>query len=158
MIYVISDTHFCHSNILSFTDRNNNLIRPQFDNVQQMHDCMITNWNETVTEQDKIYHLGDVFVGNKEEFAKIWKQLKGKKRLVAGNHDDIKFLAKNNFFQKIYTWRVFDKYVLTHIPVHLGSTIDRINVHGHLHEKKLPGPYYNVCVECTGYKPVPLEV
>jgi calcineurin-like phosphoesterase family protein len=156
MIYVISDTHFCHKNVLNFTDSSGELIR-HFDNIQQMHDCIITNWNETVSEQDIIYHLGDVFIGNKEEFESIWKQLKGRKRLIVGNHDDIKVLVAGKYFQKISAWRVFDKHILTHVPIHQDSLIGRVNVHGHLHQRKLDYPYFNVSVECTDYKPVALE-
>ncbi len=157
-IYVISDTHFCHTNILKFKDSNGELVRGRFSNLQEMHDCIITNWNETVREQDIIYHLGDVYFGKKKEFQNIWKQLKGRKRLIVGNHDDIKEIAKNNYFQKIYTWRVFDNCILTHIPIHCDSIINgKINIHGHLHERKLEHPYYNVSVECTDYKPVDIE-
>ena len=57
-VYVISDSHFGHANILTFERDDGVRLRP-FDNVEQMHDAMITKWNETVRPQDHVYHLGD---------------------------------------------------------------------------------------------------
>ena len=74
-IWLISDTHFFHSNILKFTDDNGELIRGKlFDTVEQMNECMLDNWNSVVKPGDIVYHLGDVMMGNKEEFKKYWKQ------------------------------------------------------------------------------------
>ena len=48
-----------------------------------------------------------------------------------------------------------NKYVFTHHPSIINES--QINIHGHLHQRKLPHPYYNVCVECTDYKPVDID-
>src|SRR6056297_2500022 len=108
-IWVISDTHFFHSNILKFTDSTTGkLIRgSRFDSVEEMNECMLDNWNSVVKPGDKVYHLGDVFIGPKEDFQKFWPKLNGGKRLIVGNHDDIKFLASGGFFQKVQMWRMF---------------------------------------------------
>ena len=55
-IFAISDTHFGHSNIIKYCDR-------PFHSVSEMNEKLIDNWNNIVTEQDHIYHLGDVYFG-----------------------------------------------------------------------------------------------
>jgi len=161
--FVISDTHFNHANILKFQDKNGQFFRGKlFDTVQEMNETMIENWNKIVTPQDIIYHLGDVYFSGIEEVRKIFNRLNGKKRLIVGNHDDIKQIAKENWFQKIQMWRIFaeEKLILTHVPIHPSALEFRnlINVHGHIHQNVSPdGPYINVSVERTNYTPIAFE-
>ncbi|PCJ96746.1 MAG: hypothetical protein COA52_00635 [Hyphomicrobiales bacterium] len=159
-IWVISDTHFNHTNILNFTDDFGDKVR-KFDNVNQMNDCMITNWNEVVKETDIIYHLGDVYFGNSHETDEILKKLNGKKRLILGNHDNGKDQILYKHFAKITLWRLFKEHnmVLTHIPLH-ESNMQKVeyNVHGHIHQNISPTPnHINVCVEQINYKPIHIE-
>lgn len=167
-IWVTSDTHFNHENILNFKDSEGKPIRP-FSSVEEMNAVMIENWNSVVKPGDKVYHLGDVFFGSKDAFKKLWPRLNGSKRLIVGNHDDIKFLSSGAFFQKVYLWRMWPEFnlVFSHIPLHqsqtqrfLSETKSRhlTNVHGHIHQNPSPeGRYINVCVEQTNYTPVNLE-
>lgn len=164
-IWVTSDTHFFHANILKFTDRNGSLIRPNFATVSEMNEHMADMWNESIKPGDKVYHLGDVFVGNEwETFKTFFDKLNGKKRLIVGNHDNIEKLVKLNFFQKTYMWRMFPEQGLlfSHVPVHQSGLWRNgkplTNVHGHIHQNNSPqGFYRNVCVEKTQYKPVHFE-
>ena len=158
-IWLISDTHFGHENILKYSNR-------PFSSVEEMDETLIERWNSVVRAGDKVYHLGDVFFGPKENFQKIWTRLNGSKRLIVGNHDDIKYLSAGSFFKKVYMWRVFTEHnlLLTHVPIHEESIHERIvvaggvNVHGHIHEKSSPkGPYKCVCVEHTNYYPIHIE-
>jgi len=114
---------------------------------------------------DKVYHLGDVFFGDKGWFKTNWPRLHGRKRLVVGNHDDVKFLSSGGFFDKVLMWRKFENLLLTHVPVH-SSTLGEgrfrgkevLNIHGHIHQNRPPpGPYRCVCVEHTDYMPVNIE-
>lgn len=160
-IYLISDTHFQHHNIVHKFDPP----RP-FHTVNEMDDQIIERWNSVVKPGDKVYHLGDVFFGNKETFKSLWPRLNGRKRLVVGNHDDVKFLSSGNFFEKVMLWRKFKEFglVLTHTPLH-SSTLkegrfggEEINVHGHTHFNGSPkGPYVSVCCEMIDYTPVHIE-
>lgn len=169
-IWVISDTHFNHENILKFIDgTTGRQIRPKFDSVEQMDEFMIENWNTSIKNGDLVYHLGDVFIGDREKFKKIWPKLNGSKRLVVGNHDDIKFLCAGGFFKKVYESRIFrhERLIFTHRPAHetqmevgaapgLGTKL--FNVHGHIHQNPSPpGAYFNVSVENTNYKPVHID-
>lgn len=160
-VFVISDTHFGHDNILNFVLPNGERMRP-FASVEEMDEVMVDRWNAVVSPQAHVYHLGD-FAIKKADIA-IAKRLNGKKRLVRGNHDiyPTKVYLEAGF-QEIYGVRVFDDMILSHIPLHQESIKPRwlANVHGHLHNNQPQGHlgprYYNVCVEMINYTPMPLE-
>ena len=168
-IWLISDTHFNHANILKFTDsRTGNLVRPGFESVSHMNEHMIERWNSVVKQGDIVYHLGDVFFGDKEWFKKNWPRLNGSKRLIVGNHDDIPFLASGGFFKKVLMWRQFTEFdvILSHVPLHeMSSSRGRpdaqkrmVNVHGHIHQNSSPpGLYMNMSVEAIDYTPQNIE-
>jgi calcineurin-like phosphoesterase family protein len=164
-IWLISDTHFNHSGILEFKDYLGKPTR-DFDSVEQMNECMLDNWNDTVKDGDTVIHCGDVLFGMDKvawmeaNFAK----LPGKKKLALGNHDNIKHVAQ--FFKDVQYWYTIDDLVFTHMPLHaqtLSETKrwddkDVINVHGHVHTNPSPeGPYKCVCVEQINYTPVNLD-
>lgn len=159
-IWVTSDTHFNHGNILKFKNSDDTPVR-DFDSVHEMNEVMVDNWNSVVKPGDKVYHLGDVFFGSKYHFKSLWPRLKGSKRLIVGNHDDVKFLSSGGFFQKVMLWRLFKEFglILTHVPIHVDSfRVGSKNVHGHIHSNPSPeGPYQCVCVEQTNYTPVNIE-
>ena len=174
-IWVISDTHFRHANILKFTDSNTGkLVRPMFADVDHMDEHMIERWNSVVKPGDIVYHLGDVVIGDKEWFKKNWPRLNGSKRLIVGNHDDIPFLASGGFFKKVQMWRMFPEFGLmfSHVPLHTSNLlrlkekggkypddcIELLNIHGHIHQNPSPvGPYRNMSVEAINYTPVNIE-
>jgi calcineurin-like phosphoesterase family protein len=158
-IFVISDTHFGHENILKFTDPDGALIRgDRFSSLKEMDECRVTNWNEVVGEQDIIYHLGDVFFGKGHSVLPL---LKGRKRLILGNHDNGKSKYLQDAFQKVSMWRMFPEFncVLTHVPILIPEKAKyAYNVHGHIHERKSPTDMHiNVSCESIGYAPVDLE-
>lgn len=165
-IWVISDTHFNHGNILKFTDASGKKVR-DFASVEEMNEVMIERWNECVKAGDKIYHLGDVFFGHINWVVNNWHRLNGKKRLVVGNHDDISNIVKRGMFEKVEMWRMFSEFnlLLTHVPVHESTLGERrfkdrhmINVHGHIHGNPSPSPLHRcVCVEHTDYRPINIE-
>ncbi len=143
-IWVQSDPHFFHENIIQYCGR-------PFANADLMNEFMVDKWNSTVKEQDKVYCLGDVYFGagrTREEITLLLSSLKGKKRLILGNHDNGKDQILQRIFQKIDVWRMFPDMglLLTHVPVHhqslfRGATGNEENpkklrnIHGHIHEK-----------------------
>lgn len=159
-IWVISDTHFQHYNMIhKFKTR-------PFDTTEEHDEKLIENWNSVVKPGDKVYHLGDVTFGDKERYiGSIHSRLHGQKRLIVGNHDDVKFLAP--YFAKVMLWRMFPDWglLLTHVPVHpstLGENrftgVPMKNVHGHIHQNPSPpGPYKCVSVEQINYTPINIE-
>ena len=168
-IWVISDTHFNHAGILNFTDREGRPTRgDRFTDVTDMDEQMIANWNSVVKPGDKVYHLGDVLFGmDKPAWLDAnFNRLNGKKRLVVGNHDNIKLLG--NYFSEVMLWRMFPEFglLLTHVPVH-NSTLGEshrfgdgsmLNVHGHIHQNPPPSPNHRcVSVEQINYTPINIE-
>jgi len=154
-IWVISDTHFYHENIIGYCNR-------PFSNVHEMNQCIVENWNSKVKDGDIVYHLGDVWMEKDEDTWYLLSNLKGRKRLILGNHDDGKSQVLHKHFQKIMVWRHFREFglLLTHVPVHPGTLNDKVsvNVHGHIHQNRIDDKRYkNVCVEHTNYGPVNIE-
>ncbi|MBQ8637028.1 MAG: metallophosphoesterase [Clostridia bacterium] len=80
MIYFTSDTHFGHYNIIRLCNR-------PFADADEMNEYMLYRWNEKVNENDTIYIIGDLFFKCKNP-QNILSQLKGKKHLIIGNHDN----------------------------------------------------------------------
>lgn len=167
-IWVISDTHWDHANILNFKDSDGRPTRG-FDDVEEMNEHMIQQWNSVVKPGDKVYHLGDVVFGDrKQEWMDTnMPRLNGQKRLIVGNHDNIKFHAAGGWWSKIDLWRMWPEFGLlfTHVPVH-NSTLGEgrfdgktmVNVHGHIHTNPSPSEYHKcVCVEQVNYTPANIE-
>ena len=165
--FVISDTHFNHAGILEFKDYIGKPVRG-FDSIEQMNQCMLDNWNDTVGPKDTVIHCGDVLFGlDKVDWLTAnFAKLPGKKRLVLGNHDNPKHLAP--FFKDIQMWiDMSDKgFLFSHTPQHASTLAEShrfgtgkvLNVHGHIHTNPSPeGPYKYVCVEQTNFTPVDIE-
>jgi calcineurin-like phosphoesterase family protein len=137
--FVISDTHFGHTNSWQkFKLPNGDPLRP-FTSNEEMDEAMIERWNAKVHPQDTVYHLGDVVI--RKASLELVKRLNGKKRLVRGNHDIFHDKHYRDVgFEKMYGVRVFvDKFILSHIPLHPDCVTDRfkVNVHGHLHANEV---------------------
>lgn len=167
-IFVTSDTHLGHENVLKFTDDRGELVRgKRFHSTKEMDECILDNWNKVVRPGDIVYHLGDVFFGSEDYFKKLWPKFNGKKRLVIGNHDNVRFLSSGAFFSKVMLWRMFPEFncILSHVPIETSSIRvwddygkPSVNIHGHIHQKDPPTErHVNVSVERTNYTPVNLE-
>ena len=79
MIFFTADTHFGHASILKLCKR-------PFKTIEEMNETMIKNWNDRVKDTDTVYIVGDMFY-RCTDAEDILKRLKGKKRLIVGNHD-----------------------------------------------------------------------
>lgn len=123
MIYFTSDTHFGHGNIIKYCNR-------PFKNHWEMDEQMILNWNDLVSDDDEVYHLGDFGFGSPGYIINIMQQLKGKIYYIAGNHDKNVFKAnkkiqrfewiKDQFLLKVEDEEVSDGYqylFLNHYPM-----------------------------------------
>ncbi|RTK92210.1 MAG: hypothetical protein EKK61_05750 [Rickettsiales bacterium] len=144
MIYFTSDLHFFHKNILKFTKR-------PFENLEEMHESIIENWNSIITNSDTVYHLGDLHFeysnSTIDEFLKIMGRLNGKIFFIKGNHDrEITFKLLKETYPKFdyinspyYELKVKnyckEKIVLCHYPITFWNGGDRgsIHLHGHTH-------------------------
>jgi calcineurin-like phosphoesterase family protein len=155
-VFLISDTHFGHINMLNFTRENGEPLRP-FSNVDEMNDVLIKNWNSVVAPHDKVYHLGDVTMNATS--LDLLHNLNGTKILIKGNHDIQALKYYLPHFKDIRGTHELDGILLSHIPVSESQKSRyRGNVHGHLHDKNMSDPwYYNVSVEQIDYTPIPFE-
>lgn len=79
-VFFTSDTHFGHAGIITFCHR-------PFQDVAQMNETMIANWNRVVGPEDIVFHLGDFCLGGATEWNRILDRLNGRIYLVLGNHD-----------------------------------------------------------------------
>jgi len=168
-VWIISDTHFLHANMLKFLGEDGLPFRGKhFKDQAECDELMIENWNAVIKPEDHVWHLGDVFIGPKTDFEKIWVKLQGHKRLIVGNHDDIRYLSGKGhkgqwFFEKIAVWKYMDDMLLTHVPMQLQNTFEgdyrvTFNVHGHIHNNLSPTlRHYNACVEVNNWSPIHYE-
>jgi len=153
-IWVITDTHWGHTNIIKYCNRPEN-----------HNELMIKHWKEMVQYDDIVIHLGDVIFGNKEKLIGILAQLPGKKILVRGNHDhesNLWYMRAGFDFacdQIVYNNIVFSHYPIQELPS--GTTM---NIHGHFHTSDPKFWEYKVkpfnkllVIEHEDYKPVLLE-
>jgi calcineurin-like phosphoesterase family protein len=155
-IYLISDTHFGHENIIQYCGR-------PFANAELMDECLVDNWNSVVGRNDIIYHLGDVYLGNG---ASVIPRLNGRKRLILGNHDFPNDPILWRHFERITIWQPMPLYgvILSHMPLldrgqGGGDTYKEFrNIHGHIHNKPAPTEHHvNISVEWTDYRPIELD-
>lgn len=90
MIWITSDQHFFHKNIISLCDR-------PFKSVEEMNEKLINNFNSKISSNDFVIHLGDMVMGDqKKNIPNILSQLTlTKSCIIRGNHD-IGFKGKDN--------------------------------------------------------------
>lgn len=115
-LYFISDLHFGHANCLRFDSR-------PFETVEEQDKEIVRRWNQTVTEEDVVWILGDISWYSAEKTAEIIGKLNGTKNLCIGNHDE-KLLKSNSvrsLFNEVCYYkelRYNDKgIVLSHYPM-----------------------------------------
>ena len=149
--FIISDTHFYHRNIVKLENRPENF-----------NELIIDNWNNIVTDQDTIIHLGDFALTSSALTKQIISKLNGKKILVRGNHDKSTTWFMDNGFNFVctsFSLRHSNHHILfTHIKRDSLEGIYDINVHGHSHSK---GAYTRThkcfSIEVENYLPVELD-
>ena len=130
-VYFTSDTHFYHNNIIRYCNR-------PFSSVEEMNDRIIENWNDKVSKDSIIFHLGDFAFCDERQLAELVPQLMGTIILIKGNHD-----SKNNkFLESIFTEVYSQLYItiekqsiyLNHFPL-LCFPRRAWNLFGHVHSK-----------------------
>ena len=78
-IWLVSDTHFGHQREFIYGPRG-------FDSIWEHDKQIIKNWNELISWDDEVYHLGDVMLGDNSYGLSCLKQLSGKIHIIRGNH------------------------------------------------------------------------
>ena len=133
-----------------------------FDNVREMDEELLGAWRREVGEGDTVLVLGDVAVpvleGGRLELV---AELPGWKVLVFGNHDQNGRggVVTDPFDEADLALAVAGDppRVLTHLPLEEVPE-GTVNLHGHIHQHRLPGRRINVSVEQLEYRPWPLTV
>lgn len=166
-----SDHHFGHENIIEFSKR-------PYNSVAHMNAMMAVAWNDVVEENDTVYYLGD-FAMQPKIVTEILPKLKGKKILIAGNHDRCHNGAQEwvehylsagfDSVQNHLDMEIAGENVLLHhfpyrsdpsLKFYESRPIDegRWLIHGHVHTAwKVAGKQINVSVEAWDYAPASLE-
>lgn len=122
MDYFAADLHIGDKNILTYEHR-------PFKNIEEMEHIIVCNWNNTVTDEDTVYLLGDI--GD----IRILEKLKGKIVIVCGNHDNYDEIREKYPHIEVIKHPVMVGYLwLSHEPIgYMPPEIPYLNVHGHLH-------------------------
>lgn len=174
-IFLTSDTHFYHTNILKYC------VRP-WETVEEMNQALIDNWNSVVGKDDHVYHLGDFCFGNVEKWNSILEPgvLNGHIHLILGNHDYTRVFREGTRIGRfdeilpqktlfIEGWTVY----LNHFPfLDFSDNLDYQNcqLYGHTHENPITTGtmnkerlnmvqwnQYNVGVDNNDYRPISWE-
>lgn len=167
--FFTSDTHFGHKNVIEFCSR-------PFESVEEMTDGLIKRWNDQVTDDDVVYHLGDFFFMHKPlQVKEILWQLKGKIHLVIGNHDEV-FKKSKSLLERFETAQQYTeiavkkpdgwispersqdeesvKICMMHYPIYEWNKMHHgsIHLHGHLHGQPtgISGRILDVGVDTNG--------
>lgn len=168
MIWVTSDLHFNHINILKYEPES----RP-FDSVEEMNEELIARWNLVVKPTDTVYVLGDFTMGRIEDARACIERLHGKIILIRGNHDTKARLEMykelgievHDIFYLPYKGRWF---IMCHFPIASEEFIkmviqdnsEVVNLYGHVHhnaEKGYVNGTYHVGVDTNNLMPVSLQ-
>lgn len=89
-IFITSDTHFGHTNIVrGCTGWKGDLSRCRdFDTLEEHNQTLVDNINRIVGEGDVLWHCGDWSFGGFDNILKFRQQIKCKEiHLIFGNHD-----------------------------------------------------------------------
>jgi calcineurin-like phosphoesterase family protein len=146
--WITSDLHFGHANIKKFCPET----RGRFRDVEHMRETMITEWNQSVAQEDVVYILGDVAFLPAAEAVAIMHRLHGRKILIEGNHDrkllnDPAFRAcfdqVHNYLRLTHNGQLV---ILFHYPIAEFDQMHRgaVHLHGHLHGNTSGLEHYRV--------------
>ena len=98
VIYFTADTHFQHANIIKF-GRGAGL----FNSINHHDKILRDRWTSIITDEDTVYVLGDIALGDLTESLLNFSYLPGKKLLVPGNHD--RLFSGTNSKTHIAKWK-----------------------------------------------------
>jgi calcineurin-like phosphoesterase family protein len=181
-IFVISDLHFRHKNILKHSSR-------PYPNLIEMEKDLIKKWNKVIKPNDIIIVTGDFGFMGVMTGKIILKQLNGYKILILGNHDESRNKMLRMGFNEVYDCIRFKyegiNFVFSHYPYKKSlwnrikmffkrqrynqvnkrlvpnKALDEWLIHGHDH---IHGPTvnwelksFNVACERWNYTPVKLK-
>ena len=144
-VWVISDLHLQHKNILRHQPKRIEVISLKDDDDIETHDKWIIDmWLKTVKRNDHVYVLGDMILSSQQNSIYILHKLKStgcKIHLIVGNHD--KSTQKMfNMFDSIDLIKVVDfkKNAFPYLDEDLFSKADEFYLHS---AKQLNAYFYD---------------
>lgn len=161
-VFVTSDIHFFHKNILKFENR-------PFKDIEEMNKTIIKNWNNLISNDDLVYILGDISMGSINDTNEIIKKLNGDKILIKGNHDT--FINNKKFdkslFKKVSSCEEVTIYGVDFIMCHYpfaSNDSHKIQLYRHIHSnkgihriKEIPNNSFNVCMDVNNLIPINIK-
>lgn len=143
MNYYISDLHLFSKDQIDNGGPNYDG-RP-YKTLEEMHEDLLNRWNKKITNGDTVYILGDISMhGKNEQLIALVAQLKGRKILIQGNHDDLSDYRYKQLFEQIYDYKeIYDccdgknyRLILCHYPILMwkGQHRGTILLYGHTHQ------------------------
>jgi calcineurin-like phosphoesterase family protein len=123
MIWLSSDFHFFHKNVIKMCGR-------PFQNLHEMHETIISNWNDRVKSNENAYILGDVGMCGYSLLKHLIPRMNGNKILILGNHDKAAHRMLEVGFQEVKEniWIEIgnrQKIFLSHYPFHPMSSFQK---------------------------------
>lgn len=157
-VFMIGDTHFCHSNIIKYCDR-------PFNSTEEMNEKLIENWNKVVGKQDRVFMMGDFALCGKEKIIEIGKRLKGKKILILGNHEGASLKTYYEAgFEMVSKYPILfnEFFILSHEPQYVQENGVYANIFAHVHTnpmyKSVSSRSFCVSAERINYTPISFEI
>jgi calcineurin-like phosphoesterase family protein len=158
MIYLISDTHLNHANMIDFCGRPADFEKIILKNLKNLKST------------DRLIHLGDICMGKDELMhQKLNESCMAKRILIKGNHDKKSYSYYMdrgwNFVCSSLTMSAYGREItFSHKPI----PTENVNIYGHFHTSHnstceqeliniLTPHHWQFCLEFTEYQPVPLE-
>lgn len=165
-VFFTSDLHFGHGGKTKTEGVIKYCNRP-WKHQDEMDVALEEKWNDTVPEQGLVFVLGDVSFHPRKVIRKIIPRLKGRKILIAGNHDhkdNCPAMLFPDRFKAMSLTTSDAVFTLSHMyeddwgPYILGLDSGHvIQLHGHSHGSVGDLPQrIDVGVDCWDYKPVSL--
>lgn len=166
MIWFTSDTHFGHNKEFVWKVRG-------FDSCEEMNEAIVERWNSRVKDEDDIWHLGDIMLGDPSNLEYL-KRLKGRIHIIYGNHDTNNRIDMYNTVPNVVSAAWADRqkfngyhFYMSHFPT-ITSNLEKeslkqctINLFGHTHQKTnfyLEYPFmYHVGCDSHNCEPVSLD-
>jgi calcineurin-like phosphoesterase family protein len=156
-IFFTSDTHFDDARRIRVDHR-------PFATIEEHDAALIARWNEAISEDDEVYHLGD-FTASKSasRVSELLQALKGRKHLISGNNDPPTTI-ENKGWVSVAPYEELEigsrLIILCHYAFRTWRDMGKgaINLHGHSHGRlKEETRQYDVGVDVFDYRPVTLE-
>lgn len=164
-IFFSSDLHYNHNKSFLYEPRG-------FTSIEEHDAAIIKNWNEVVSNNDIVYVLGDVMMGNDYDLAQEkLRQLNGQLVILNGNHESDRKLNAYKELPNVELagWAIKICYGKWHFYLsHFPTLVDNFDekhkfycLHGHTHDQNkyqfIKNCCYNIALDAHNNTPVNID-